>query len=189
MAITVLLIVIPDGYALFTFRTFRRNRCGKSQSRCLAIKAILELSVSHPGKKGSKLASQVPAADFVLESFGNARTLFNRNTSHFGKYTELQFLDRGRLTPAKILEYYLEKIRVAGAPSGEQNFHIFYYLVAGASQEERARLHLNDKTQYQYLGQWPGVTAPRGSTARDDDSLRFEQLKAALKTIRFSIWQ
>ncbi|KAK1217803.1 hypothetical protein PQX77_019538 [Marasmius sp. AFHP31] len=65
---------------------------GKSESRRLAIKTILELSVSNPGKKGSKLASQVPAADFVLESFGNARTLFNPNTSRFGKYPELQFL-------------------------------------------------------------------------------------------------
>ncbi|KAJ8083666.1 hypothetical protein PM082_009542 [Marasmius tenuissimus] len=159
---------------------------GKSESRRLAIKTILELSVSNPGKKGSKLASQVPAADFVLESFGNARTLFNPNASRFGKYTELQFSDRGRLTGAKTLEYYLEKNRVAGAPSGERNFHIFYYLVAGASQEERAHLHLDDKTQYRYLGQRPGATAPRGGAARDDDSVRFEQLKVALKTIGFS---
>ncbi|KAL0064520.1 Chitin synthase, class 8 [Marasmius tenuissimus] len=121
---------------------------GKSESRRLAIKTILELSVSNPGKKGSKLASQVPAADFVLESFGNARTLFNPNASRLGKYTELQFSDRGRLTGVKTLEYYLEKNRVAGAPSGERNFHIFYYLVAGASQEERTHLHLGDKTQY-----------------------------------------
>ncbi|KAL0061125.1 hypothetical protein AAF712_012045 [Marasmius tenuissimus] len=138
---------------------------GKSESRRLAIKTILEVSVSSPGKKGSKLTSQVPAADFVLKSFGNARTPFNPNTSRFEKYSELQFSDRGQLTG---LEYYLEKNRVAGAPSGEQNFHIFYYLVAGASAEERAHLHLDDKTQYRYLGQWPGATAPRGGTAMDD---------------------
>ncbi|KAL0060142.1 hypothetical protein AAF712_013068 [Marasmius tenuissimus] len=91
--------------------------------------------------------SQVPAADFALESFANARTLFNPNGSRFGKYTGLQFSDRGPLTGAKTLECYLEKNRVAGAPSGERNFHIFYYLVAGASQEERAHLHLDDKRQ------------------------------------------
>ncbi|KAH0840289.1 P-loop containing nucleoside triphosphate hydrolase protein [Lanmaoa asiatica] len=59
---------------------------GKSESRRLAIKTLLELSVSNLGKKGSKLVSQVPTAEFVIESFGNARTLFNPNASRFGKY-------------------------------------------------------------------------------------------------------
>ncbi|KAJ7471348.1 myosin head-domain-containing protein [Mycena galericulata] len=44
---------------------------------------LLELSVSNPGKKGFKLATQVPTSEFILESFGNARTLFNPNTSRF----------------------------------------------------------------------------------------------------------
>jgi chitin synthase len=56
----------------------------------LAIKSLLELSVSNTGKKGSKLATQLPSSEFVLETFGNARTLFNPNASHFGKYTELR---------------------------------------------------------------------------------------------------
>lgn len=155
---------------------------GKSENRRLAIKTLLELSVSNPGKKGSKLANQVPAWEFVLETFGNARTLFNPNASRFGKYTELQFSDRGRLTGIKTLDYYLERNRVAGAPSGERNFHIFYYLVAGASPEERHHLHLLDKSTYRYLGQ----RNTRLSGARDDDALRFEQLKIALKTIGLS---
>ncbi|KAF8414671.1 hypothetical protein L210DRAFT_3557964 [Boletus edulis BED1] len=67
---------------------------GNSETRCrLAIKTISELSASNPGKKGSKLATRVPAAEFIIESFGNARTLFNPNASRFGKYTELQFTD------------------------------------------------------------------------------------------------
>jgi chitin synthase len=155
---------------------------GKSESRRLAIKTLLELSVSNPGKKGSKLAAQVPAAEFVLETFGNARTLFNPNASRFGKYTELQFNDRGRLSGVKTLEYYLEKNRVAGAPSGERNFHIFYYLVAGASPEERQHMHLVDKATYRYLGQQP---SGRGM-GRDDDGIRFEQLKMALKNVGLS---
>ncbi|KAG5643421.1 hypothetical protein DXG03_000965 [Asterophora parasitica] len=157
---------------------------GKSENRRLAIKALLELSVSNPGKKGSKLATQVPASEFVLETFGNARTLFNPNASRFGKYTELQFSDRGRICGIKTLDYYLERNRVAGAPSGERNFHIFYYLVAGASAEERQHLHLLDKTTYRYLGQRSAGGRPNGG--RDDDEVRFEQLKVALKTIGLS---
>ncbi|KAF8147259.1 glycosyltransferase family 2 protein [Crassisporium funariophilum] len=158
---------------------------GKSENRRLAIKTLLELSVSNPGKKGSKLATQVPASEFVLETFGNARTLFNPNASRFGKYTELQFSDRGRLSGVKTLDYYLERNRVAAVPSGERNFHIFYYLVAGASPEERQHLHLLDKTTYRYLGQ-RGTTTARPNGGRDDDGLRFDQLKIALKTIGFS---
>ncbi|KAI0049900.1 glycosyltransferase family 2 protein [Auriscalpium vulgare] len=157
---------------------------GKSENRRMAIKTLLELSVSNPGKKGSKLAHQVPAAEFVLESFGNARTLFNSNASRFGKYTELQFSDRGRLSGVKTLDYYLERNRVAGAPSGERNFHIFYYLVAGAAPEERQHMQLLDKTTFRYLGQ-RGIPAGR-QNMRDDDAVRFDQLKVALKNVGFS---
>ncbi|KNZ82292.1 Chitin synthase 8 [Termitomyces sp. J132] len=157
---------------------------GKSENRRLAIKALLELSVSNPGKKGSKLATQVPASEFVLETFGNARTLFNPNASRFGKYTELQFSERGRLCGVKTLDYYLERNRISGAPSGERNFHIFYYLVAGASPEERQHLHLVDRTAYRFLGQRNATGRLNGG--RDDDALRFEQLKVALKTIGLS---
>ncbi|KAF8513208.1 glycosyltransferase family 2 protein [Gautieria morchelliformis] len=154
---------------------------GKSENRRLAIKAILELSVSNPGKKGAKLSTQLPSAEFVIESFGNARTLLNPNASRFGKYTELQFTDRGRLCGVKTLDYYLERNRIAGALSGERNFHIFYYLVAGASPEERQHLKLLDKVSYRYLGH-----GARHNLGRDDDGMRFEQLKQALKSVGLS---
>ncbi|KAK7028004.1 hypothetical protein VNI00_015091 [Paramarasmius palmivorus] len=157
---------------------------GKSESRRLATKSLLSLSLPSPGKKHHKLSTQIPAADFVLESFGNARTLFNPNASRWGKYTELQFTDRGRICGVKTLEYYLEKSRVASPPNGERNFHIFYYLLAGASPEERAHLHLPDtpaKTHYRYL---PRPSGTPGEAAADAN--KFEQLKHALKTIGFS---
>ncbi|KAJ3554665.1 hypothetical protein NM688_g2995 [Phlebia brevispora] len=157
---------------------------GKSENRRLAIKTLLNLSVSNPGKKGAKLANQVPAAEFVLETFGSARTLFNNNASRFGKYTELQFTERGRLCGVKTIDYYLERNRVSAVPSGERNFHIFYYLMAGASPEERQHMHLNEKVVYRYLAQ---RTIPnRMSQGADDDAVRFDQLKMALKNVGFS---
>ncbi|KAF8138620.1 myosin head, motor domain-containing protein [Boletus edulis] len=77
------------------------------------MKTLLELSVSNPGKKGTKLATQVPTTEFVTESFGNARTLVNPNASRFGKYTEVQFTDKGRLYGIKSFDYYLERNQVA----------------------------------------------------------------------------
>jgi chitin synthase len=108
--------------------------------------------------------------------------LFNLNVSHFGKYTELQFSDQGHLSGIKTLNYYLEKDHVVGAPSGERNFHIFYYLIAGTSPEERQHLHLLDKSVYRYLGSQSSVgTQP--NTIREEDANKFDQLKVALKTI------
>ncbi len=157
---------------------------GKSESRRLTIETLLEPSVSNPGKKGSKLAHQIPATEFCLESFGNARTLFNPNASRFGKYTELQFTERGRLCDIKTLDYYLECNRVAGAPSGERNFHIFHYLFAGLAAEDRQHTQLLEKTTFRYLGH-RGI--PGGhQNMRDDDALRFKRLKVTLKDVDFS---
>lgn len=135
--------------------------------------------MSNPGKKGAKLSQQIPAAEFVLESFGNARTQQNPNASRFGKYTELQFTDRGRLSGMKTLDYYLERARVTSVPAGERNFHIFYYLLAGASAEERQHLHLHDKQVFKYLGQ-------RYAQSDNEDLRKFDQLKLALKNAGFS---
>ncbi|KAG6380004.1 P-loop containing nucleoside triphosphate hydrolase protein [Boletus reticuloceps] len=98
-----------------------------------------------------------PAAEFVIESFGNARTLFNPNASRFGSIQSFSSQTKGRLVWDKSLDYYLERNQVAAVPSGERNFHIFYYLMAGASQDERQHLHLADKTQYRYLGHRAGT--------------------------------
>ncbi len=180
-------MTVPYRYTRYTDSSSSSGETGsgKSENRRLAIKTLLELSVSQPGKKGSKLGNQVPAAEFVLETFGNSRTLFNPNASHFGKYTELQFTERGRVCGVKTLDYYLERSRVAGAPSGERNFHIFYYLIAGASAEERQHMHLSEKTQYRYVGARV-PTAGRAVPAQDEDAVRFEQLKVALKNVGFS---
>ncbi|KAJ7776438.1 P-loop containing nucleoside triphosphate hydrolase protein, partial [Mycena metata] len=113
--------------------------------------------------------------------FGNARTLFNPNASRFGKYTELQFSERGRLVGGKTLDYYLERNQVSGAPNGECNFHIFDYLIVGATPEERQHLHLLDKTTLPLSRTVPHRSAPavpsNGGLKPADDSARFDQLK------------
>jgi chitin synthase len=84
----------------------------------------------------------------------------------------------------KTIDYYLERHRVASIPSGERNFHIFYYLMSGASPEERQHMHLNEKATYRYLAQ--RAAPARAPGGRDDDAVRFDQLKMALKNVGFS---
>ncbi|OCF76617.1 chitin synthase [Kwoniella mangroviensis CBS 8886] len=153
---------------------------GKTEMRRLAIKAISEVSVAAPGKKGSKAGSQVANAEFILESFGNAHTLTNDNASRFGNYTELQFNDRGRLEGLKTIEYYFERSRVSQTPSsGERNFHVFYYLVSGVHGEEKSFLKLENTSSYRYL-------QSRVRRTGTDDRQRFEQLKQAFKIVGLS---
>ncbi|OCF41838.1 chitin synthase [Kwoniella heveanensis CBS 569] len=153
---------------------------GKSEMKRLAIKAISEVSVAAPGKKGAKIGSQIANAEFILESFGNAHTLGNDNASRFGNYTELQFNDRGRLEGLKTIEYYFERSRVSQTPfSGERNFHVFYYLVSGVHGEEKSFLKLEEPSSYRYL-------QSRVRRTGMDDRQRFEQLKQAFRVVGLS---
>ena len=78
----------------------------------------------------------------VLEAFGNARTLRNDNSSRFGKFIELGFNRAGHLMGAKVQTYLLEKVRVAFHATGERNYHMFYQLLRGASQEQKEKYGL-----------------------------------------------
>jgi len=78
----------------------------------------------------------------VLEAFGNARTLRNDNSSRFGKFIELGFSRAGHLLGAKVQTYLLEKVRLAFHASGERNYHIFYQLLRGATEEQKQKFGL-----------------------------------------------
>jgi len=97
----------------------------------------------------------------VLETFGNAKTLRNNNSSRFGKWIEMQFDASGRLVGAKIRTYLLEKSRVVGIAAGERSYHSFYQLLAGSDSEDRKRLGLGSRTakDFKYLQQSNCFTA------------------------------
>nr|CCA16732.1 myosinlike protein putative [Albugo laibachii Nc14]CCA21835.1 myosinlike protein putative [Albugo laibachii Nc14] len=86
----------------------------------------------------------------LLESFGNAKTVRNDNSSRFGKFTQLQFDKKGTLVGAKCRTYLLEKTRVIHHEAPERNYHIFYQLLE--SGDVAQRLALEASKIYRYTG-------------------------------------
>eukprot|EP00939_MAST-03C_sp_MAST-3C-sp1_P003153 g3153.t1 len=85
-----------------------------------------------------------------LEMFGNAKTNMNDNSSRFGKFTKIWFND-GMITGASLEHYLLEKARICSQGKGERNFHSFYFVVRGATAEEKKEFHLKDCDSYPKL--------------------------------------
>ncbi|CAK4083247.1 unnamed protein product [Aphanomyces euteiches] len=103
------------------------------------------------GREDSTIA-RVIDVNPLLESFGNAKTTRNDNSSRFGKFTQLQFDAQGRLRGGRCETYLLEKSRVVSFTEGERNYHIFYQLLAGLSPTDQKKLHLDPMHQYHYTG-------------------------------------
>lgn len=76
-----------------------------------------------------KLEERVLESNPLLESFGNAKTLRNDNSSRFGKFIEIQFDHHGKIVGAEIMNFLLEKTRIVSQSIGERNYHIFYQVL------------------------------------------------------------
>ncbi len=58
-----------------------------------------------------EIVDRVLESNPLMESFGNAKTTRNDNSSRFGKFSELQFNKQGQLIGARCRVYLLEKSR------------------------------------------------------------------------------
>ncbi|XP_037584315.1 unconventional myosin-If [Cebus imitator] len=109
--------------------------------------------VSGGGEKVQHVKDIILQSNPLLEAFGNAKTVRNNNSSRFGKYFEIQFSRGGEPDGGKISNFLLEKSRVVMQNENERNFHIYYQLLEGASQEQRQNLGLMTPDYYYYLNQ------------------------------------
>ena len=110
----------------------------------------------------------------ILESFGNAKTLKNDNSSRFGKYLEIHFDASGKIVGGRTIKYLLEKSRiVANIGTNERNYHVFYQL-AYLSEEAREELKYVGPDGYEYAKK-AGCTVVEGL----DDKAEFAEVTAA----------
>ena len=105
------------------------------------------LGIATPHKTNHERVSieqQVLQSNPILESFGNARTIRNDNSSRFGKYIDIRFTRTGKLSGAQIETYLLEKVRLIHPGAGERNYHVFYQFLRSASAQERRNFFLGN---------------------------------------------
>ncbi|XP_064179509.1 myosin-10-like [Anguilla rostrata] len=127
---------------------------GKTENTKKVIQYLAHVASSHKGRKDhnippdspkpvklqGELERQLLQANPILESFGNAKTVKNDNSSRFGKFIRINFDVTGYIVGANIETYLLEKSRAIRQAKDERTFHIFYQLLAGAGEHLKSDL-------------------------------------------------
>ncbi|XBW34974.1 hypothetical protein QEN19_000539 [Hanseniaspora menglaensis] len=117
------------------------------------IVSVTDGSDENGEDKVSETEEKILATNPIMEAFGNAKTTRNDNSSRFGKYLEILFDENTSIIGAKIRTYLLERSRLVFQPSNERNYHIFYQMLKGLSDEDKEELSLKDIQSYKYLNQ------------------------------------
>ncbi|CAK4186063.1 unnamed protein product [Aphanomyces euteiches] len=127
----------------------------------------------------ARLTSILLDSNILLETFGNARTVHNPNSSRFGKSTTFSVhATTGQLLGGSITPFFLETSRVTNANPDDANFHIFYSLLVGASDKLASECHLKNTTPstFAYLGK-PSKSAPTNvkNFSTEEDRQRWQR--------------
>merc|ERR1719422_2042497 len=155
---------------------------GKTENTKKVIAYLAQVAAS--GKKAEKkvsLEDQIVATNPILESYGNAKTSRNDNSSRFGKFIRIHFNAAGKLAGCDIESYLLEKSRITQQQEVERSYHIFYQLLQPFVPDMKAKLQLTDDIyDYSYVSQ--GKT----TVASIDDNEELEFTDSAFDIIGFS---
>uniref|UniRef100_A0A4W4FMD1 Unconventional myosin-Ib n=1 Tax=Electrophorus electricus TaxID=8005 RepID=A0A4W4FMD1_ELEEL len=151
---------------------------GKTEASKLVMSYVA--AVCGKGHEVNKVKEQLLQSNPVLEAFGNAKTVRNDNSSRFGKYMDIEFDFKGDPLGGVISNYLLEKSRVVKQPRGERNFHIFYQLLSGASEDMLKKLKLGrDFSKYNYL------SLDSATVNGLDDAANFRTVRNAMQIVGF----
>ena len=164
----------PISYFLLLGKTETTKKCLQYLS---AVSMGTEKLMPQGGSQETPIEDKVVGSNPILESFGNAKTCRNNNSSRFGKWLEISFscgFGKFSLIGANITQYLLEKSRVVVQAEDERNYHIFYQMCADESTD------LGPAEQYLYLNQ-SGCTVIDGV----NDMEEFQMTKSAFVALNF----
>jgi len=161
---------------------------GKTENTKKVI-TYLAMVATGAGKKTEKkvsLEDQIVATNPILESYGNAKTARNDNSSRFGKFIRIHFTQSGKLAGCDIVSYLLEKSRITEQQEVERSYHIFYQLlqpygdgIVEGGLREKCRCS-TDIYDYIYVSQ--GKT----TVASIDDNEELEYTEDAFNVLGFA---
>jgi myosin heavy chain 6/7 len=145
-------------------------------------KVITYLAIVASGTSKNKvvkkvsLEDQIVATNPILESYGNAKTSRNDNSSRFGKFIRIHFTASGKLAGCDIVSYLLEKSRITEQQSVERSYHIFYQLLQefgnGIGSGLKSKCHLSDDI-YDYIYVSQGKT--KVESIDDNEELEYTE--------------
>jgi len=147
---------------------------GKTETAKILLKYLAAVASS----AGGDLHSRVLQTNPIMENFGNARTVWNNNSSRFGKFLTLQFSASGRMQGAKMDTYLLEKSRITSQLPDEQNYHVLYQVAANLPKEKRDAYKMGSWETFAYLN-----VRDRKRVEWDQFPTDFKELEAAMKSI------
>lgn len=144
------------------------------------------------------LSGKLSYASFVFDSLTTTKSATTPSASKAGLFYELQYDTSTSMNPTliggKLLDHRLERSRVASVPTGERNFHILYYLIAGTSGAEKNHLGLNNPgnvssdagNRTSTVGKrWRYLGHPTQLKVGINDAEAFQDFKTALRKLEF----
>merc|ERR1711981_1145127 len=158
---------------------------GKTENTKKVIAYLAAVAVP-PKKKGAddkkvSLEDQIVATNPILESYGNAKTSRNDNSSRFGKFIRIHFNGAGKLAGCDIESCLLEKSRIPQQQEVERSYHIFYQLLQPFVPEMKPKCLVSDDI-YDYVY----VSQGKVTVASIDDNEELEYTFDAFNVIGFS---
>ncbi|KOM46098.1 hypothetical protein LR48_Vigan06g140400 [Vigna angularis] len=169
----------PHPFAIASSAYSGESGAGKTESTKMLMQYLAFIG-GRAETEGRSVEQQVLESNPVLEAFGNAKTVRNNNSSRFGKFVEIQFDQKGRISGAAIRTYLLERSRVCQVSDPERNYHCFYMLCA-APKEESGKYKLGDPRKFHYLNQSNSIELDGL-----DDSKEYFATKRAMEVVGIS---
>ncbi|KAJ4300525.1 hypothetical protein N0V88_003203 [Collariella sp. IMI 366227] len=115
---------------------------GESGSGKTTVRSHLLTSLLN--RSSTPLSAKVSLAAYVFDTLTTTKTATTPTASKAGLFYELQYDTASTTNPvligAKLLDHRLERSRITDVPTGERNFHVLYYLLAGTSAAEKTHL-------------------------------------------------
>lgn len=138
-------------------------------------------------------------AAYVFDSLTTTKTATTPTASKSGLFYELQYDTAASSNPTliggKLLDHRLERSRVASVPTGERNFHVLYYLLAGTSAAEKSHLGIDtpgaapsdagNRTSTAGQRRWRYLGHPTQLKVGINDAEGFQLFKTALRKLEF----